>query len=287
MCMEYFVYYEFERLDKDTDPASKLESGPFCNVKGTSVIENLDSVTFTCWVDLPDDAPGQLVWRNNGKEVARTQEKTNDYMKRVFDRSEDGDEYTCIFEYQNAYFCLELQSLNCSEEFIIDVQYPPDVSLRNAVGPSVAVIEGESYTNFCIVYSNPSATVEWIHGGKVVENYGLLDLQNVQRYQNGTYTCHANTTFWNSDSGSGSLSFKLDVQYSPEISLVGANDDVVEGSTYSRVCSVESNPSSNCGMAVRGNHCHRIEHAHSVKCPPQSKRDVHMPSTEHVLARRE
>ncbi|XP_070551629.1 limbic system-associated membrane protein-like [Ptychodera flava] len=217
------------------------ERGPFCNVTGTSVIENLDSVNFTCWVDLPDDVPGKLVWRNNGKEVARTQKKTNDYMKRVFDRSEDGDEYTCVFEYHNAYFCHEMQSLSCREVFIINVQYSPEISLLVA---NDAVIEGSTYSRVCSVESNPEATVEWLYEEIIFTASNTLTLANVRRDQQGTYKCRARNTFRQRERRTSSKSFVLNVQYKPSVERSKFRDKVKAeiSAKASLVCVVSANP---------------------------------------------
>ncbi|XP_070550539.1 kin of IRRE-like protein 2 [Ptychodera flava] len=233
-----------------------LDRGPSCDVQpGTDVIENVDTAIFNCSIDLPDDAPGEVVWMRNDQRGRQNRKQDNIFMK-TFNRSESGDVFTCFYEALNASFCHGLQSLHCGKNFTMNVQYPPGVSI---LGSNNSVIEGDVYNRSCSVDANPNATVQWIHRGWDVGNSEILHLQNVQRDQNGTYTCQANNTFWDGSSGNGSATFDLDVQYHPELETeisASANDagQVIAGKDIIVECKVtDSNPdvSTSTGMTHR------------------------------------
>uniref|UniRef100_A0ABM0MIL6 Myelin-associated glycoprotein-like n=1 Tax=Saccoglossus kowalevskii TaxID=10224 RepID=A0ABM0MIL6_SACKO len=106
----------------------------------------------------------------------------------------------------------------------------------------VTVIEGDEYEVECLVDSNPETNGIWIHPDGSLSAGSTLTLNNISRSDTGTYTCFAETVFWDGSIASDNDSLHFDVQYLANISLFGSTN-VYEGSDVVLLCATtDANP---------------------------------------------
>ncbi|XP_070550908.1 B-cell receptor CD22-like [Ptychodera flava] len=212
-----------------------------------TVIEG-DTYNRSCSVDANPNAT--VKWTHRGSHVGNSEVLDLQNVQR-----DQNGTYTC--QATNTFW--DGSSGNDTDTFQLDVQYPPDVSILAAGN---AVIEGDTYNRSCSVDANPKATLRWIHQGSNVGNSEVLHLKNVQRDQNGTYTCQATNTFWDGGSGNDTDTFELDVQYPPDVSILAAGNAVIEGDTYNRSCSVDAKPKATLRWIHQGSNVGNSEVLH-------------------------
>ncbi|XP_053547205.1 sialic acid-binding Ig-like lectin 14 [Bombina bombina] len=142
-----------------------------------------------------------------------------------------------------------------SDKMTLNVEYPPLVNIQiEGKNTSVAVLEGRSVFLQCIVNSNPAGDITWMANSKVLNstksgNSLSLLIQNVSSSANPTYTCSSNNTH-----GNNRADAHITVDYPPRRpAIYDSNDnslqdnstqEVVQGSTLSLECRVESSPSA-------------------------------------------
>ncbi|XP_002732942.1 fibroblast growth factor receptor 2-like [Saccoglossus kowalevskii] len=96
----------------------------------------------------------------------------------------------------------------------VNVQYPPTANIVNQT--DVTVIEGDTYIAECLVDSNPVVEGIWIHPDGSFSLGPTLDMRNISRTDSGTYTCFAETVFWDESTASDSDSIHINVEYPSE-----------------------------------------------------------------------
>ncbi|XP_052215140.1 neural cell adhesion molecule 2-like [Dreissena polymorpha] len=130
---------------------------------------------------------------------------------------------------------------------------PPNSDTRvNAANESVKIIEGSTIILLCSVDSVPISTYSWYPG----HEGSTRTIVNVTRTTNTIYTCTAknfmNTSFRETVIGSNYSSANLDILYVPanievkynNVTLFERELKVIEGWSFTILCSVTSNPTS-------------------------------------------
>ncbi|XP_077862710.1 hemicentin-1-like [Saccoglossus kowalevskii] len=124
---------------------------------------------------------------------------------------------------------------------ILDVQYPPDVTVSI---PTVSK-EGENITLMCRVEdANPTTDdVTWIKDGVNLHNPAVYEMTDITRLATGNYTCTAINTFYDGSIGIRNVTYHLNVQYPPSITVNNQNSGkVIQGNTFTASCAADANP---------------------------------------------
>ncbi|XP_077985352.1 hemicentin-1-like [Glandiceps talaboti] len=214
--------YEFHNLDVQYSP-SVTTSTRFVEVEGRD---------FTALCSADSNPPARIQWVDESTGNIHDGEELN--MVEV-ERQQSGD-YTCV---ANITFWDGSHDTD-SETRYLDIQYSPSVNITG----DHQLIEGEFFTAFCYVDANPSAVITWSDDHEGEYDGGLLQIDDIERTQGGTYTCLAQNEFWDGTDGIDSEMHYLDVQYHPDVTIQDDNTNaiVIEGQEYMATCSVDSNP---------------------------------------------
>ncbi|XP_070550493.1 cell adhesion molecule CEACAM6-like [Ptychodera flava] len=87
----------------------------------------------------------------------------------------------------------------------------------------------------------------------VISHDQELVIANSHRTNAGTYTCHANNTFFNGQMGYGNSSIFMDVQYFSDVNIEDkSNGRVILGDTFTADCVVDSNPEAEYKWTLPG-----------------------------------
>ncbi|XP_070550444.1 kin of IRRE-like protein 1 [Ptychodera flava] len=120
----------------------------------------------------------------------------------------DNGTYICVAE--NKYYDNSTGRGNVSYDVI--VHYVPLVRIEDSSYGKV--IEGDVYLASCIVDANPEADIVWSDPyDDIVNNSQTLVITNSAISDAGTYTCHANNTYFNGQIGYGNSSIFVVVQF--------------------------------------------------------------------------
>ncbi|XP_077866278.1 B-cell receptor CD22-like, partial [Saccoglossus kowalevskii] len=135
------------------------------------------------------------------------------------------------------------QNVISNEQSILADSFPrnsPTVNIGNQT--YVTVIEGDTYIAECLVDSNPVVEGIWIHSDGSFSPGPILEIENISRTDSGTYTCFAETVFWDESTASDMDSMYINVQYPANISFAGSTN-VYEGSDVILLCATtDANP---------------------------------------------
>ncbi|XP_070550499.1 limbic system-associated membrane protein-like [Ptychodera flava] len=153
---------------------------------------------------------------------------------------QDNGTYICVAE--NKYYDNSTGRGNVSYDVIVN--YVPLVRIEDSSYGKV--IEGDVYLASCIVDANPEADIVWSDPYDDIVNISqTLVITNSAISDAGTYTCHANNTYFNGQIGYGNSSIFVDVQYSPEIDHFNETIVVIEDRNFTIICSADANPLPN------------------------------------------
>ncbi|XP_049524613.1 hemicentin-2-like [Dermacentor silvarum] len=124
-----------------------------------------------------------------------------------------------------------------SDSFVLDVQYPPQLSLTAS---DLRPHEGDNSTLRCDWSANPTVNaVWWRRDGQLLEwRDEVLHLSNVTRAHSGLYECLASNRFGESFSNQ----LRLSVQYAPECAE-GQREEYAASPELRVACEVRANPS--------------------------------------------
>ncbi|XP_077865620.1 tyrosine kinase receptor Cad96Ca-like, partial [Saccoglossus kowalevskii] len=112
----------------------------------------------------------------------------------------------------------------------------PSVTVTDKTG--FIVVEGNSYYALCEVDSNPDSVITWLHPDGSTTNDHQLEIEHINRNDTGTYTCIAETTFWDGSSATDRGTMDLNVEYSVIVTLIGSEKEVDESATVIVTCTV-------------------------------------------------
>uniref|UniRef100_A0ABM0M2G5 Fibroblast growth factor receptor 3-like n=1 Tax=Saccoglossus kowalevskii TaxID=10224 RepID=A0ABM0M2G5_SACKO len=87
---------------------------------------------------------------------------------------------------------------------------PPTVTILNRT--DVILIEGDAHISVCVVDSNPVVEGKWVQPDGSLSLGPTLEINNITRTDSGTYTCFAETVFW--DGSTASDSDSMHIEYS-------------------------------------------------------------------------
>ncbi|XP_002731765.2 hemicentin-2-like [Saccoglossus kowalevskii] len=221
-----------------------IENGTTCSVdKGMTVIAGEHTV-FTCSMDLSSDAPGDLVWYKNGIQVSRETSMTN-IWNTTFTRA-DTD---CYIDCQLEHYTLpsnQWSLVSCDLQITMDVQYAPQV--ETSAESITPLVEGETFSSDCRIvdYGNPPELerIYWTNPfDYIIANSSNITINNIDRSESGQYKCVMSNLYYNGEEGNGTANVQLDVQYSPDVTIMDAsNTTVIEGRDYVAICNVSANP---------------------------------------------
>ncbi|XP_070550807.1 B-cell receptor CD22-like [Ptychodera flava] len=118
----------------------------------------------------------------------------------------------------------------------------PSVQIEDSSGGKV--IEGDVYLASCHVDANPEGDIAWTDfNDDIISHDQKLIIINSKRSESGRYTCHANNTYFNGQTGYGNSSIFMDVQYPPDVSIQdNSKGRVIQGDTFTADCVADSNP---------------------------------------------
>ncbi|XP_070550574.1 cell adhesion molecule 2-like [Ptychodera flava] len=172
------------------------EHDPECTVQPNKTVKDGEDVVLTCTINLDTNAPGDLVWLKNGKEVSRKEGQNNTWETQL-NRSDDN----AIFDCQLQHYTLPPGSeISCGDKIQADVQY---LSVFNmAVTPSTTVKERERFTiDYTAQDGNPGPSNMTLSREEeiVISNDGLdirYTISRISKLESGVYKCEANTEFY-------------------------------------------------------------------------------------------
>uniref|UniRef100_A0ABM0MB40 Hemicentin-2-like n=1 Tax=Saccoglossus kowalevskii TaxID=10224 RepID=A0ABM0MB40_SACKO len=220
-----------EVMRKTVDPVLKVIVTGNADTSGI-VIEG-DSFAVICYVLETNPDVDSFLWLSPNKHIISNEESI---LFESLSRDNSGN-YTC--QARNTFWD-DSEGVGVSTIYI-DVQYSPNVKIANQT--DVTVIEGDMYIAECLVDSNPVAEIIWIHPDGSTSLGSTLELENISRTDNGTYTCFAETVFWDRSTESDNDYMHINVQYSPNVKIANQTDvTVLEGDMYIAECLVDSNP---------------------------------------------
>ncbi|XP_071094568.1 hemicentin-1-like [Haliotis cracherodii] len=163
-------------------------------------------------------------WSHGGSTVSRGAVLTRSSISRS-----QGGAYTCTARNTVG---SDSASVN------VDVRYSPEIS---GLPSTYQVNESATLRLDCSSYTrqgNPqAATYSWSHGGSSVGRGAVLTRSSISRSQGGAYTCTVRNTV-----GSDSAPVNVDVQYSPVLSGVPLDYQVMENSSVSINCTRYTSP---------------------------------------------
>ncbi|XP_077864531.1 cell adhesion molecule CEACAM5-like [Saccoglossus kowalevskii] len=217
-----------------------------CSTSNTVAIDG-EMVYFYCNVGLPNNAPGDLVWYIDDMEYHRSNIDNNVWTTRL-NKSHNGVEFFCQLEHDT--LASSLWNLTaCENKTQLTIQYGPVVSINDS--SNGRVIEGNTYTAKCTVDANPIATIQWYNTAwKNTSSDADLILVNVERSDEGMYSCRATNLLYNNETRNDNKAVYLSVEFKPELTAVISGEasergDIIEGSSMNIICLVrESNPSA-------------------------------------------
>ncbi|XP_070551561.1 hemicentin-1-like [Ptychodera flava] len=202
---------------------------------GTFTVIEGQPYTAICMVDADPEADN-VTWTTSNDAIVATGEE----LAIPAATRDQADVYTC--RAQNTFYNNET-----GEGFqgvYLDVQYKPNVTVvvSGDASDGGRAIEGSSFSLQCHVDANPDIdTLTWSRGSNYSTHSNWLNFTEIQRSGSANYTCAARNTFWNDQEGRGSATFNVQVEYSPDVTVVG--DFVrVEGSVFTADCEVDSFP---------------------------------------------
>ncbi|XP_077985349.1 hemicentin-1-like [Glandiceps talaboti] len=221
-----------------------VSSIPLCQAYTSELVTEGEEVTYECIIDIDENAPGDLVWYDVEKGIERHRQPSPDNTWTTnATRNDNGALLNCRLEHHT----LPKQKwsmISCNETIPLEVQYFPSISIDDESNGKV--IEGDSYTGECIVDANPPADVHWLYPPNVTVTVQdtLLIIDNADRHHAVNYTCIANNTLFNNDTGNNEFTFTIDVQFGPTVSVVdnSHNKYIIEGDQYTATCTVDANP---------------------------------------------
>ncbi|XP_070547507.1 fibroblast growth factor receptor 3-like isoform X2 [Ptychodera flava] len=131
-------------------------------------------------------------------------------------------------------------------EFVVDIQYEPEVSTYN--GSKIQVDEGDDLTIDCLVDSNPPSLITWIRpDGSSVQNSTLV-INRIQRTENGIYNCSAVNRLCPElgINGTGNSLIQVMVMYPPTAlnKIKNSKSAADKGEVAILMCEIESYPES-------------------------------------------
>ncbi|XP_070548144.1 B-cell receptor CD22-like [Ptychodera flava] len=240
--------YECTDLDlpgnSETAYVFVIDGVPICSVHpGETVIQG-DSVAFECLIDLNENAPGDLVWLQNGEEVSRHQGKHYTWETQL-----SSSDHNATFDCQLQHYTLpnwKWSTISCLENIRMNVQYAPDVSVVYASQNPMR--EEADFIAVCeAIDANPEEKTDeyWIGpDGKMISVSTSLLLLNVSRETSGEYTCFMSNVFYNGVKGNGTATVEIDVQYLSSIDMaVTPFVNITEGDEVTIHCeALDGNP---------------------------------------------
>ncbi|XP_070551573.1 fibroblast growth factor receptor 3-like [Ptychodera flava] len=214
-----------------------------CTVKNDSTVIAGDDVSFICLnqeIILDNNAPGDLVWYNNGKEVSRTSRHSNIWSTTLY-KDDNGAVFSCQLEHYTLPPS-KWSELACEDQIIMDVQFSPSVKIMSS---AAVTMEDSSLTLACVIDANPNDVVySWILADGSVNGGAVIDIGNVTRDLHGNQSCTATNSFYDGTQGSGIDVLYLEVQYTATVNMsVQPSNEVTEGSCVRITCSMsDGNP---------------------------------------------
>ncbi|XP_077985348.1 hemicentin-2-like [Glandiceps talaboti] len=148
----------------------------------------------------------------------------------------DAGQYTC-----KANNSFSDGSVGYDEDYLfLDVQFLREPTIFDK--SDWKVIEGQNYYANCSADANPESDLSWIHSSNIKHSNDIY-IEDSSRSNAGTYTCRANTTYWNGKADETNSTLELDVQYYPNVTIEDISGGrVIVGETYEASCMVDSNP---------------------------------------------
>lgn len=209
-------------------------------------------VTFPC--DVKDLGPYMLFFkvktlRGRSKTIYVGDMEVNTKHGRPSRFSKEGAAFTLkgVRRYDAGEYICSVEAEEGNQEIVhhLDVQYPAKVSRVSKETQHVE--QGKSVTLECAAEGNPTPDITWtkkgghMPSGQPSEQGISITLQEVDRHNEGTYTCTAS----NGIGDSSSISMDVLVEYPPEINTEEAILHSGKGNSAKLVCIVHGRPLPN------------------------------------------
>ncbi|XP_077985342.1 basement membrane-specific heparan sulfate proteoglycan core protein-like [Glandiceps talaboti] len=224
---------------RKTVPLHVVGESPTYDVSPSSRVVTGNAITITCTMTKAVP-PGDLVILMDNDILASVNQTSTTLVTRGVGKENNGSVVTCCLLYETLP-PPEDKQLNCAEETVMIVEYPPVVNITSE--SDNFAIEGNDFIAECVITEEGQPRQidhwYWVGPNDVIFNGKYIRLPSISRSQSATYTCYASNTYHDGTNGTGTARIEVIVQYPPVVQInVTYSSTILEGMDFQSKCYV-------------------------------------------------